>query len=157
VQRGDLQLYRAIDLRVGLPVYLHAALRVGVERLLTLAPVDRHPSAPRDEPDDCVTRQRIATSRVTHQHVVDTVDGNATVIAAPDLADYPLDRARAELGPGLLALVASPGRSANDLNHIFSLHLAVADREEKLFERPHTMRFEHPLQLVAIFRQLGKA
>src|SRR5262249_31320158 len=104
-----------------------------------------------------VTRQRIATSRVTHQHVVDTVDGNATMIAAPDLADYPLDRARAELGPGLLALVASPGRSANDLNHIFSLHLAVADRQEKLFERPHAVRFEHPLQLVAIFRQLGKA
>src|SRR5688500_7364053 len=49
---GDAELYRAVDLGLGVPADLDAALGIGVERLHALAAMDRDAAAAGDEADD---------------------------------------------------------------------------------------------------------
>src|SRR5690606_38383142 len=63
VRGRHAELNRAVDLRPRVPLHVDAPLGLGIEGPLTLAPVNRDATSARDEADDPVARQRIATLR----------------------------------------------------------------------------------------------
>src|SRR5690606_33734439 len=91
VRGRHAELNRAVDLRPRVPLHVDAPLGLGIEGPLTLAPVNRDATSARDEADDPVARQRIATLRVAHEHVVDPAHANAARLPSGDLADQLFD------------------------------------------------------------------
>src|SRR5690606_9094824 len=130
-------------LGLGVPGDVDATFRIGVEGLDALAPVDGHSAPPRDETDDVVARQWIATLGVAHQYIVDTGHRDAAALAPAHAIDDALDGPRLELRPrravggGLIV--------ANRLHQIFGRELSVTDGQEQLIDVAHVMRLADAL------------
>src|SRR5580698_6985977 len=129
VGRHDAELHAPVDPRLAVPRDLDAPLRIRVERLLTASPVDGHAAPARDEAEDVVAREGIATLGVTNEDVVDPVDADRPLVALHHLAHEPRQAPFAHRlrRPALAALLA---RRRDELRDLLGIDLAVADADE---------------------------
>jgi hypothetical protein len=140
IDADHLEADRSDAVGAALPDDLDAPMRIALQHARTVDGMHGHAAAARDEPEDALAGERVATAPEADQHVFDAADAHSA--ALPGHAPEQLAQRSFVATGALLELL----RRQKPAEHLVRRHFAVTDTGNQRFLILEGHRFGHFLQ-----------